>query len=94
MIKDNYFVCPHCGQSYFTMGLTFTTLACYVPVYKDGVNINPDRNITTTEYMCCNCGKQYIVKTQLGEIIEIKEKEQVDVPPLTLDVNGHITLNG
>ena len=44
--------------------------------------------------MCCNCGKQYIVKTQLGEIIEIKEKEQVDVPSLTLNVNGHITLNG
>ena len=94
MIKDNYFVCPHCGQSYFTMGLTFTTATYYAPVYKDGVNINPDRNITTTEYMCCNCGKQYIVKTQLGEIIEIKEKEQVDVPSLTLDVNGHITLNG
>lgn len=94
MIKDNYFVCPHCGQNYFTMGLTFTTAAYYMPIYKDEVNINPDRNITIAEYMCCNCGKQYIVKTQLGEIIEIKEKEQVDVPSLTIDTNSYITISG
>ena len=28
-------------------------------IYKDGVNINPDRNAITTHYTCLACGKDF-----------------------------------
>ena len=41
-------VCPHCGKSYFMEDYTIATTAYYPPIYKDGVNINPDRNAINT----------------------------------------------
>ena len=52
-----------------------TTLAYYPPIYdKNGVNINPDKNITTSILECLTCGKMWKCKTQLDEptYIEIK----------------------
>ena len=51
--------CPHCGQSYYTELYSCSTALYYPPVYKDGVNINPDRNQTTTLCKCLNCGKEF-----------------------------------
>lgn len=51
--------CPKCGESYYTVMHGMTTAAYYPPVYKDGVNINPDRNKSTTHYRCCNCGNEF-----------------------------------
>ena len=37
-----------------------TTLAYYIPIYdKNGVNINPDRNTTTSMLECLTCGKEW-----------------------------------
>ena len=55
--------CPHCGESYYTPGVSCTTAVYYPPIYKDGVNINPDRNKVTTTYNCCACGKDWTEET-------------------------------
>ena len=47
--------CPKCGKQSFEVGPSITTCGYYPPVYKDGVNINTDRNKTTTKYKCV-CG--------------------------------------
>lgn len=58
---------PCDGECKFTSGLNSQTLAYYMPIYdKDGINTNPDRNTTTTEYYCINCLKQYTVASQYG----------------------------
>ena len=35
-----------------TVGPSYVTAMYFEPIYKDGVNINPDRNISTTEVTC------------------------------------------
>lgn len=57
-VKINY-LCPHCGESYYMENYSTTTAVYYPPIYKDGVNINPDRNTTTTHCTCMNCGKEF-----------------------------------
>ena len=52
-------ICPHCGASYYMENYSTTTAMYYPPIYKDGVNINPDRNKTTTHCTCMNCGKEF-----------------------------------
>ena len=51
--------CPHCGESYYMENHSECTAVYYQPIYKDGVNINPDRNKTTTHCTCMNCGKSF-----------------------------------
>lgn len=51
--------CPHCGASYYQELYSMTTAVYYPPIYKDGVNINPDRNISTTRCHCLNCDKDF-----------------------------------
>lgn len=53
--------CPHCGASFYTeMYSTSTALYC-PPIYKDGVNINPDRNTATRHCKCMNCNKEFTI---------------------------------
>ena len=57
-IKGNI-KCPHCGESYYTeLYGTSTALYC-PPIYKDGVNINPDTNTSSTRCRCLNCHKEF-----------------------------------
>lgn len=43
------------------------TMAYYPPVYNaQGVNINPDMNITTTPQRCLSCGKKWTEQWQNG----------------------------
>ena len=56
---DNLIRCPHCGESYYMVNYSECTAMYFPPIYKDGVNINPDRNITTTHCTCMNCGKGF-----------------------------------
>jgi hypothetical protein len=51
--------CPHCGESYYTELYSASTAVYYPPIYKDGVNINPDMNKATTHCRCLNCGKEF-----------------------------------
>lgn len=52
-------LCPHCGESYYMENYGITTCVYYPPIYKDGVNINPDRNRTSVNCLCMNCGKDF-----------------------------------
>ncbi len=52
-------VCPHCGDSYYMENYGITTAVYYPPIYKDGVNINPDRNKTSVNCTCMNCHKDF-----------------------------------
>jgi hypothetical protein len=52
-------LCPHCGESYYMENYNTSTCVYYPPIYKDGVNINPDRNTCTTHCTCLNCGKEF-----------------------------------
>lgn len=51
--------CPHCGESYYMENYGITTSVYYPPIYKDGVNINPDRNKTSVNCTCMNCHKDF-----------------------------------
>lgn len=55
--------CPKCGKSYYSVGASSSTLAYFPPIYKDGVNINPNRNTTTTELHCEECGNNWTIKS-------------------------------
>ena len=68
MIKEILKKYPCDDDCRFDMGHSTRTLIGYKPLYdKEGVNLNPDRNITTTKVYCTVCKKMYIVKEQLGE---------------------------
>lgn len=54
--------CPNCSKSHYSVGASTTTLAYYQPIFQDGVNINPDRNVTTIELTCQECGNKWIIK--------------------------------
>lgn len=56
---DNLIRCPHCGESYYMEKYSACTAMYFPPIYKDGVNINPDKNITTTHCTCMNCKKDF-----------------------------------
>ena len=58
-LEEKLIRCPHCGESYYQINFGYSTLVHYIPIYKDGVNINPDRNLITTYYTCLNCGKEF-----------------------------------
>lgn len=66
---DTTIKCPYCGESYYTEKYNVITAMYYPPIYKNGVNINPDRNITTHTCQCINCNNVFSYRTQLGEII-------------------------
>ena len=51
--------CPHCGASYYVEIYHSSTAVYYPPIWKDGVNINPDRNKLTTHCKCLNCGEEF-----------------------------------
>lgn len=53
--------CPYCGESYYEEGVSIITNLCYPPIYKNGVNINPDRNMSTTTCYCLNCSKEFYI---------------------------------
>ena len=61
--------CPSCGASYFTERYSTTTSIYYPPIYKDGININPVRNTTTTVCQCLNCQTSFSYQTREGKVI-------------------------
>lgn len=51
--------CPNCGKSYYTGGETISTLVYYQPIYKDGININPDKNSIIMKLHCLECNTNW-----------------------------------
>jgi hypothetical protein len=50
----------------------------YPPIYKDGINVNPDGNITTTYCTCCNCHHNFHYEIQGGEILSITDDGEAE----------------
>lgn len=67
--NDELIYCPHCGASYYRIAYDSRTCMYYLPIIKDGVNINPDKNKVMIRYTCMNCGKDFEVteKYYMGE---------------------------
>ena len=62
-------------------GPSSTTAMYFAPVYdKEGNNLNPDGNITTTTYQCTECGKSWRVSEQRGEHSVILLNEEISKP--------------
>lgn len=56
--------CPECGHNILLEQGAMMTTAYYPPIYEDGVNINPDRNISTTTYKCLKCNITFTVQSK------------------------------
>ena len=61
--------CPHCSESYYMEKYTIATAMYFPPIYKNGVNINPDRNISTHVCQCLNCQHVFSYQTRNEELI-------------------------
>jgi len=51
--------CPRCGKSYYRENYRTRTAMYFPPIYKDGVNVNPDRNIESVACTCMECGMDF-----------------------------------
>lgn len=72
--KDIVLKCPKCNSTGpLSQGASMKTIVYYPPVWENGVNINPDGNTTTTEFICEKCGCKFSAKFKCGECINIKE---------------------
>ena len=65
------FKCPNCGANHATYHYTISTALHWTPVVKDGTLISNDPNFSSSYYTCCECGNNFIVREQYGEIIEV-----------------------
>ena len=52
-------LCPNCKKSYYRVDGSDITAMYYVPVYKDGILISKDPNITTIHCTCLECGTKF-----------------------------------
>lgn len=83
-------VCPNCGESYYAENYSTTTCMGWTPIYKNGVLINENPNITTTYCTCCNCGKSFsysnkdkdTMQTSLDCVIPRTDANLIDVSVL------------
>jgi len=61
----------------------------YPAIMKDGVNINPDGNFTTTYCECINCHYGFSYTTRYGEVTDITlGKKLTPVPTLSMPINA------
>ena len=68
--------CPRCGSTDpIIEGYSTTTAVYYPPVWENGVNINPDGNVTTTKYTCGKCECNFSARYQHGKLLSISELE-------------------
>ena len=78
--------CPHCGASHFSQGHSTRTAMYYPPIGKNGININPDMNITTTYAHCCECHYDFIIKEQGPSVWTEPGEYNPPVPPSDINI--------
>ena len=61
--------CPICDGCFYKENYSVSTAMYYPPIFKDGININPDKNVTTTYCQCLICGNSFDYQTKGGELI-------------------------
>ena len=81
--------CPYCGKSHYVEEISTITSMYFPPVYKDGVNVNPDGNIHTTECRCLECNHYFSVVRQYNDVkinkIEGKIYKEPEFAKISLD---------
>jgi len=60
-IDANSWKCPKCKKNYFRDGVQTTTLMYFPPIFRDSVNINPDRNTISFVRDCLACGSSFSI---------------------------------
>lgn len=77
---DKYPVCdcPYCKKpTKQKIGFAMTTSLYYPPIIDtEGNNVNPDGNITTETRHCIECNREFQVRAQYGQIIEIENVDR------------------
>lgn len=58
-LEEKLIRCPHCGESYYQIDFSYSTLVYYTPIYKDGVKINTQKNKIAYSCTCMNCGIKF-----------------------------------
>lgn len=58
-----------CSHRRYMERYTTVTAMYFPPIYENGININPDKNITTHVCECLECGRVFSYRTCQGEII-------------------------
>ena len=51
--------CPHCGKNHYKVDYITETRMHLPTIFKDGICISGDDNVTTTYCTCMNCGKKF-----------------------------------
>lgn len=69
--------CPNCGKSHYVQHYSTCTAMYFPPIYKDGVNQNPDGNTTTTYCTCCSCNHNFHYSMQYEEIQDIIDDGEI-----------------
>ena len=80
--------CPNCGASHYSEGPSWRTAVYYPPIWKDGNNINPDMNETTTEAHCCECHYDFKIHEQGGKVWTELGKYNPPKPPLDVNITA------
>ena len=65
--------CPECRKNHFQESARCTTLAYYQPIYKDGVNINPDRNAISYIRHCLECNSRWLIRGNVHDGYGVSE---------------------
>lgn len=87
-------ICPNCGESYYAEKYSTRTAVYYPAVWKEGINQNPDGNITTTYCECINCHYGFYYREQYGKIIEtILDGKITPVPTVRAWALENTTIN-
>ena len=56
-------ICPQCGSDYHSgCDIGMKTLMYFKPIYKNGVNINPDMNTSTFNIKCHSCKTSFVME--------------------------------
>lgn len=80
--------CPHCGKSHYSEGYSQRTAVYYPPIWKDGVNINPDRNTTTTYAHCYECDYDFVIKEECGTVWVEEGEYNPPKPPIDANITS------
>ena len=92
-------ICPYCKKPTERSGSGMETSTCmyFPPEYnKDGINVNPDRNIHSSQYQCWECGGSFgISGNGVGEYkYDIsKKKDKISRPFIKAVPRGSYTIS-
>ena len=51
--------CPHCGKSYYMVRYSMATCLGWPQIYKDGMLLYSNPNVTTRYCHCLDCGQDF-----------------------------------